>query len=525
MEDIRNLVIILFINVTMIGLGYVVFSKGKSSITNQSFFLFTISFIVWLSFNFLSTWLSNDNLAIISTRLDLSTAPMAAFFLTFFLINYPDSSKKLNGWRFLILFLPMLATSILTAFGFVAKNISITQGEIRFEEGPLYLFYASIISIYLSVGFLRLYLRFRISEGVEKKHLKIVIIGFGITIFILLLFNLMLQNFIPTKIYQLSSFSPLILVIFTGYAIIRHQLFNIKLFSVQILTLCIWILTLLHFFYVQSFGGYVFSAIIFIFSIVFGLLLINSVKKEIIQKQELQIANEKLKQLDEAKSEFISIASHQLRTPLTMIRGFISMIKTGVYGKIPSSLTEPLDQLNSANDRLVDLVEDLLNISRIESGRMTFDFQKGDICIVLKDLHGSFLPLAEEKGLNLKIAVPKNLPKINFDHGKIRETISNLIDNSIKYTRKGSVKIAAEKSGGNVKITVSDSGIGIPEGEMNLLFNKFSRGKEARTIRKDGSGLGLYLGKKVIEAHGGKIWAESGGEGKGSKFILELPIV
>ncbi len=247
----------------------------------------------------------------------------------------------------------------------------------------------------------------------------------------------------------------------------------------------------------------------------------NSELKDMNEK--LVTAYEKLHQLDRAKTEFISIASHQLRTPLTSIKGFISLLLDGTYGEIHKVTREVLEKVFISNERLIKLVEDLLNISRIESGKLVFRFNKDDITELVKDMVDSFELAAKNKKLKLEYRSPKKkIPEIYFDHDKMREIISNLIDNSIKYTKKGSVSVTVESDKDFVRIVVSDSGMGIVKEEVRYIFEKFQRGKDSSTTHTEGIGLGLYVCEKMLSLHKGKIWAESEGLGKGSKFIIQL---
>ncbi len=249
----------------------------------------------------------------------------------------------------------------------------------------------------------------------------------------------------------------------------------------------------------------------------------NSELKDMNEK--LVTAYEKLHQLDRAKTEFISIASHQLRTPLTSIKGFISLLLDGTYGRIPKVTRDVLEKVFISNERLIKLVEDLLNISRIESGKLVFRFEKNDITKLAKDVVDSFELAAKNKKLKLEYRAPKKkIPAIYFDNDKMREVISNLVDNSIKYTKKGTVGVTVEELDNQVRVIVSDSGMGIAKEEIRYIFEKFQRGKDSSTTHTEGVGLGLYVCEKIINSHNGKIWAESDGLEKGSRFIIGLNI-
>lgn len=339
-------------------------------------------------------------------------------------------------------------------------------------------------------------------------------------------------------------FIPFGMVIFIGmlaYATTKHQLFDIKIISAQILTYMIWILIGSEYFFVESTVNIILVTLTLLLSIVFGIFLIKSVKNEVKRKEELQMmsdklaqANDKLTKLDNAKSEFISIASHQLRTPLTAIKGFISMLLEGSYGKMEAKQEDILNKVYTSNERLIHLVEDLLNISRMESGRMEFKFEKTKIESICREVIDTFLIRAKEHNLKLEYAPPKiAMPELMIDGIKIREVVSNLVDNALKYTPKGSVSLRLELTDNQqlttdskqvVRVIISDTGIGVPKTELPYLFAKFSRGKDVSRLNTGGTGLGLYVGKGMVEANGGRIWAESDGEGKGSRFIIELPV-
>jgi signal transduction histidine kinase len=241
--------------------------------------------------------------------------------------------------------------------------------------------------------------------------------------------------------------------------------------------------------------------------------------------EELRKANRELKKLDAAKSEFISIASHQLRTPLTVIKGYVSMLLEESFGQITLEERTSLTKIYESNERLIQLVENLLNISRIESGRLQFDFQSMQLEKLTDSVVEELSDSAKNKGLKLSYKKPSEpLPKTKIDEEKLRQVVMNLIDNAIKYTKKGSVTVTLRKVGERIQFCVSDSGMGISKEDLTHLFKKFSRGEGTSVVHTEGTGLGLYVAKEMIRSHKGKIWAESDGEGKGSRFYFEIPI-
>lgn len=242
--------------------------------------------------------------------------------------------------------------------------------------------------------------------------------------------------------------------------------------------------------------------------------------------KRLRVANRNLKALDKAKDEFISMASHQLRTPLTTIKGYLSMILEGDAGKINAEQKEYLDFAFGGTQRMVSLISDLLNVSRLSAGRFVIEKQPADMVAVLEDEVRQLQSHAEAKSLKLSFEQPKkSLPPIEMDEGKTRQVIMNFIDNAIYYTKEGSVTVTLDYDSKlqTMTVKVTDTGIGVPPEAQKKLFTKFFRADNAQTVRPDGTGLGLYLAKRVVEDQGGKIIFETK-MGQGSTFGFEMPL-
>jgi signal transduction histidine kinase len=241
--------------------------------------------------------------------------------------------------------------------------------------------------------------------------------------------------------------------------------------------------------------------------------------------EELRVANEKLKSVDKLKTEFLGLASHQLRSPLTAIKGYSSMLSEGSFGAVTPEQKVAIDRVFQSSNNLARVVEDLLDVSKIEQGGMKFVFAPVDMEKLCNDLSEELKLVAANKNLVLSFEKKSEGPfMVNADQVKIRQVILNLVDNSIKYTPNGFVKILLSRDEAVKKITaaITDSGMGIsPEGKTRL-FEKFSRG-EGQKVNAGGSGLGLYLVKQIVEEHHGRVWADSPGIGLGSTFSVELP--
>jgi signal transduction histidine kinase len=236
----------------------------------------------------------------------------------------------------------------------------------------------------------------------------------------------------------------------------------------------------------------------------------------ILHKQ--QKTNEKLKALDQTKDEFISMASHQLRTPLTSVKGYMSMVLEGDAGKISNPQKELLNQAFVSSQQMVYLIADLLNVSRLKTGKFVIEAAPTNLSDVVEGEISQLKELAKSKKLSLDFKKPKKFPVLMLDETKIRQVIMNFADNAIYYTPSGGkIDIELKEDKSNIYFMVKDNGLGVPKNEQSRLFTKFYRAKNARKARPDGTGLGLFMAKKVINAQGGGLLFKSV-EGKGSTF-------
>jgi len=229
------------------------------------------------------------------------------------------------------------------------------------------------------------------------------------------------------------------------------------------------------------------------------------------------------KEMERMKYEFVSIATHELATPVAAISGHLSMVLDEKMGRVDKKAKKLLTNAYEGSKRLAKLVKDLLNVSKIEEGKMAMDIKPIDICDLIESIVLELEPLARNAKLYLKFQKTKKIPKVMADSERIREVLVNLINNAFKFTEKGGVTIDCEVGKEYVTISVSDTGIGIDKEHIPYLFQKFHQVDTSATRRAQGTGLGLYISKSIVELHGGKIWVESK-VGKGSKFSFTLPI-
>ncbi len=504
-----------------------VISSTFLSITSYGATLWILAMLVFMN-------VDNPLIVIIATKtLYIAGAVVITGFIYFsngFISFDLKKNLKLISGMF-VLFLISLFYIIFTDK--VIDGVEFLNGEKIVNFGDFYYVYGIYIILGAFLGYYYLIKSFG-SVKDKLKERQLIYIGLG-TIFSItcgLLFDIILPFTGNFSFYWLGPVLTTIFVISISYAIFKHHLFNIKVITTEIFSIFISVAVLVDALIADSRLELILKLGIFVIVAIFSILLIRGVINEVSSREKitrmarsLKRANVELQKLDKAKSEFISIASHQLRTPLSIIKGFISMILEGFYGSVSDQAKDKLEKSLESNERLIKLVDHLLDLSHMEGGKMKFEFSK----ISLIKLVESSVEELELQAYKKKLKFVYHLPKakeifVRADEEKIRQVVINLIDNAIKYTAKGKIEIFLKKVGDKAVFSVKDTGIGIERGGIKHLFDKFIRGKKVARIWTEGVGLGLYIARLIIETHHGQIGVKSKGENKGSEFWFKIPI-
>jgi signal transduction histidine kinase len=344
-----------------------------------------------------------------------------------------------------------------------------------------------------------------------------------------------------TDVYEINLYGLFILPVFLiamVFAISNLEIFNLRHLGTQLLVYVLIIMTGSQFLFLQGSTDKALNIITLSLTIVFAYFLLKVAKRETEQRdkieklatqltitnEQLSHANERLHDLDIQKTEFLSIASHQLRAPLTAIKGYSSLILEGSFGEVTEKVKGAVDVVFQSSQKLVTVIEDFLNITRIELGKMKYEMGPMNMRQLVEMVLKEQKNMVAGKGLQLAFEAEEGKDyQITGDSGKLSQVITNLIDNAAKYTKQGGIKVSLTRTAANkVRLTVKDTGVGLTPETISHLFEKFSRAKDAGKVNIVGTGLGLYVAKQIVEGHQGKIWAESEGEGKGSSFIVEI---
>lgn len=513
-----------------------VFFHQRNNLASRLLLIMNTSLGLWV-FGSLVTWATEypSYVMFAWTMVDV-VEPFVYFFAFYFAYAY-IFKQDLSTEEKITFSMPLLPTIILAPTPLMLIGFDLTNCDRNAFEGilALYGYTVEIFYVLLIIGFAIFALR---SKDLlpEKERKPIIIFTFGIVAF-LLAFSLGNILELVTENWHIGQYGLLGAPFFTAllaYLIIKFKAFDIKLFSIHAFMVSLWLLVFSLLFIRESDNA---NSIIIATLVIFALIarpLSQSITKEITDREQnaaladdLKQANTRLKDLDRTKSEFVSIASHQLRTPLTAIRGFAELMRDGSYGEIPIKFLEPLAHIEESVQNMAMCINDFLNVSRIESGTMQYETSLFSLKDIASKITGELEQYALKRNLKLTFVSNTDSPlPVSADEGKVRQILQNLIDNSIKYTPNGSVTVTATLNAPSkiAEISISDTGIGMSQQTLAVIFDKFVRASNANTTNMYGTGLGLYIAKEMALAMKGRVTAASWGEGQGSTFTLELPL-
>lgn len=502
--------------------------QNRNYLPNRILFVTIITFAIWVFLDSIF-WASNRSDVIMFVWSVIILIEPLVYVGSFYLLYLFLEKKDLPFISKLFLFLIYIPLII-----FVPTKYSLSGFDVSTclsIEGPIALYYTYAVEVLMTIIIIGYSIRKLHKPGTLNRK-EIFSLTLGVVLF---LFAFAWGNIIGsfTEDWQLGQFGLFGMPIFAGflvYSIVKFKTFNIKLLATQALVIALWIaLCAVLFVNTVEYIRVIVSLTLILFLII-GILLVRSVKKEVSQREriekmarELGEANEKLKELDQLKSEFLSLATHQIRAPLTAIKGYSSMLLEGDFGILPQKAKDSVDTIMKSCQNLINIVSDFLNISRIEQGKMVYEKSIFNLAELVKEVLNEIKPNIDKAGLTLEIKMPIEEIKVNADRGKIKQVVGNIVDNAIKYTTHGYIIVSVFSDGAIAKVAVKDSGVGIDPSEINKLFNKFSRTKDAGKTNVTGTGLGLYIAKKMTGANGGDIKVSSDGVGKGTTFTIEIP--
>jgi signal transduction histidine kinase len=311
----------------------------------------------------------------------------------------------------------------------------------------------------------------------------------------------------------------------------RRMLKDIRLIGGELFLLLVITLVVTDVVVSESLLDFTFRLVILLVIVFYGVIILRSLVREVSRLHQVERLSVKLGRVnrdlieaDKMKTRFLSFASHQLRSPLSGITSYLHMFKDGDFGRVTKKQKDVLDMNIEAMERLYRTIDTFLNVSKIEMGGLELQLIETNLELLIADVIKELAPTARKKKIKLNLQATKKAPLVMVDSGKLYHALANLIDNAIKYTNEGEVRVAVRATGRNVEIAVADTGHGMSRQQIQKIKNVMERGlEEIRFDKGGGSGLGIHIARKIVEGHGGKLLIMSPGEGKGSTFTIQLP--
>lgn len=527
------LVFYIILSFAVMGTGLLVFRRGVKRLSNIFFFCAAAAIGVWgVVFGLYSEGLAFTGSSSFDLMLPYLVGANIPITLLFFSLTFTQQKLRIGKKRITLILFPY--TVLVWWMYFLSSRIVefTAEGNIVVSK-TFYMFYVLYAVGYGLVAFFILLQRYQVSAGVFKAAVRSIVLGAGaaflVTLWIAVLYVLEKDQIVVLLGYLFGAGTFL----YVAVKKVQYHRWAVKPFLTELFVYFIDLVLIAQMFFVESTNEAWLNTFVLVFFSVSGFFLIRGVARESKAKDEIEKlvkdlaeANDELQELDKRKSEFVKISAHHLKTPLTVIKGYASMILEGSFGKeMDKDAEDAVRKIFDASERLVNIIKDFMDISNIESGKMEYAFDEVDLKKLVEGVLEEMKMTIEKSGLDVSFNTDEiDGYTLKADAGKLRQVVSNLTDNAIKYTPHGHVHLflKKDKKEGKLLLTITDTGVGMSEETINKLFEKFSRADDANKVNTGGSGLGLYVAKEIMKKHEANIWVESPGEGKGSTFHLEF---
>lgn len=503
-----------------------IFLKDTKNPSSRLLLLMSSFFFIWGFLDLILFATNKPNIVMFYWSLVILVEPLiyiCAFYLAITFFNKRDIS-------FLVKFiLSILILPVVIVLSTKYNLLGVDLNDCIALESQFVIYYTYGLEILLSI--LIIFFSARKIRGTSdisrKKEIKYFTIGL---VLFLLTFSSgnIIGSFTDDWVSsQYGYFGMPIFVGFLGYLIVKFKTFNVKLIATQAL---IWGLAVFigsQFFFIRNPINYFLNSITFIAIIIFGILLVRSVKREIRQKEELAKLNLDLKELIKQRESLVHLVTHKVKGSFTRSKYIFAGILDGTFGDINEEVKKRAAQGLESDNTGIETVDLVLNVANMQTGVVKYDMKLMDFKEVVLKTIADKKSQALAKGLVLESNIhddKNDVYSVMGDAFWLKEAVNNLIDNSIKYTKTGKITVDLRDGGGKIKFSVTDTGIGITDEDKKNLFTQGGRGKDSVRINVDSTGYGLYSVKLIIDAHKGKVWAESEA-GKGSQFYIELDAV
>src|SRR3989338_1117076 len=505
-------------------IGLFVLWQNPRQLTNRVLFTATALFSAWVFFD-LILWANEKPQYIMFFWSLLVLIEPFIYAAMLYFVQVFITGKDTNLKTKLFIVLPLLQTALLWSTSYSLYGFNLSNCDREAVEGPLALYGYAVEVFY--VLWIAVFSMERIRKTVDRTvRRQMELAAIGVLLFLLTFAwgNIVGSFSDDWRVPQWGLFGMPIFLAFLSYLVVKYQALSIKVLGAQVLVAALVALIGSELLFVRSYGNRVLVTITLGLAVVFGFFLVKSVKREVRQRELIQKQEQELEVVNKQQENLLHFISHEIKGYLTKSEAGFAAIAEGDYGAIPEQLKTMATSALSDVRKGVKTVMDILSASDLKKGTVSFKKDEFDFRVAVKAIIAEQTPTAQAKGLQLDVQMTDGKYRMRGDEDKIREhVIRNLIDNAIRYTPTGSIGVELSDGDGKIHFSVKDNGVGITPEDMKNLFTEGGHGKDSIKINVHSTGYGLFIAKQVVTAHGGKIWAESEGEGKGARFVVELP--
>src|SRR3989338_127451 len=518
----------LLISVSSGVMTFVMFSVGKQRL-HKLWGFFCISVFIWGIGSFFIGITDKPNVADFLWRITHKGVAFIPALFMHFVYTFLRMRQRL------VVVLPYILAIIFSVLAvssdLLIANMRFVFGEFFYDSPPgllypLFTAYFFGLTIFNHVLLYRSYRNEKIIDDATRlDHTRIKYFFLGT----LIGFTGGSMSFLPVyniDIYPVTNFAVILYPIIMGYAILRHRLFDLRVATAQSFIFLLWIFVGVRLILSLTVQDAILNGILFAAVIILGILLVRSVSKEIDARELIQKQEQELEVVNHQQEGLLHFISHEIKGYLTKNEAGFSAIASRDYGEVPAPVKSMSEEALVDTRKGVETVMNILDASNLKKGTVAYDKKSFDLAKAVEETVAELAPAAREKKIQLDFRkTSADQFTIVGDEEKLRRhVIRNIIDNSIKYTPHGEVTVDLAREDSLVRLTIADTGVGITKEDMAHLFTEGGRGAESSKVNLHSTGYGLFIAKAIVEAHGGKIWAESEGRDKGSRFIVELPL-
>lgn len=508
----------------------IVFLKDRRNVVHRSFLGVGISIALWIVAVLIETRVGVEEIVLLGARTELAAASLFLFFIYRFSYHFGGPFRSFKERAALAGAASVTMSVLGIATPFVLEAARRTERGLMHEYGVLWWLIPLYITVFAGLCLSIIIVKFMRFSEKERKHTRLILAGMLVSAPVVLTTNFIMPFFYHKDTMQYGPLGIMFLTAFSSYAILRHRLFNVRVMAAEMIALVLLLFIVISIPFADSAVEISIDVFLLLVMSVASFFIVKSAIADIKQQEDLmrtadalEKANEKLERLDEVRKGFLSFVSHQLRQPLVIMKGYASLIREGEFGEATAEMKHASQKIYDATEELNLLISTFLDIRAIEEGKIQYSFKETDVARLVQDIVSEYRTIAKERGIELAFISDPRVIEADVDVLKFRQVVQNLIDNAVKYTKQGSVRVSLSEEDDRAVIRVEDTGVGIPEELQPHLFEQFARAKSATERGIRGTGLGLYFVKKIIEAHQGSVCVTSRGEGSGSSFVIKIP--